>query len=68
MGIYRWFTPPHLKEHKQSPPLPNDRAYKEPIPINEKKILDIKKVMCHTHGEILPLPYDIMENNKYGKR
>ncbi|CAH2009643.1 unnamed protein product [Acanthoscelides obtectus] len=37
-----------LKEHKQSPPLPNDRAYKEPIPINEKKILDIKKVMCHT--------------------
>lgn len=48
-----------LKEHKNSPPLPNSKAYKEPVPINEKKILDIKKVMTYTHGEVLEFYYHI---------
>nr|CAI5829675.1 unnamed protein product [Callosobruchus analis] len=34
-----------LKEHKENPPLPNNGAYKDPVPINEKKIADIKKLL-----------------------
>nr|CAH7725217.1 unnamed protein product [Callosobruchus chinensis] len=44
-------------EHKESPPLPNKKAYKDPVPINEKKIAHVKKVMPHIQGETLEFYY-----------
>lgn len=48
-----------LKQHKESPPLPNNVAYSEPVPINEKKVADIKKVMSYITGEKLEFYYHI---------
>nr|CAI5837188.1 unnamed protein product [Callosobruchus analis] len=49
-----------LKEHKENPPLPNNGAYKDPEPINEKKIADIKKVMRRIQGESLQFYYHVI--------
>lgn len=46
-----------LKQNKQSPVLPTKRAYEEPVPINDKKISDIKKVMQYITGETLKFYY-----------
>nr|CAI5832624.1 unnamed protein product [Callosobruchus analis] len=48
-----------LKQNKPSPALPEVQAYQEPVPINHKKIVDIKKVMKYIHGETLEFYYHI---------
>lgn len=49
-----------LKQNKNSPALPTGRAYTEPIPINSKKINDVKKVMKYVSGEMLEFYYHII--------
>lgn len=53
------FTFKLLKQNKISPALPSIKAYKEPPPINKKKIDDIKKVMQYISGETLEFYYYI---------
>lgn len=48
-----------LKQNKRSPNLPITCAYEEPIPINEKKTKDIKKVMQYITGETLEFYYHV---------
>ncbi|CAH2010321.1 unnamed protein product [Acanthoscelides obtectus] len=48
-----------LKQNKPSPPLPEIRAYQEPVSINHKKITDIKKVMKYIIGETLEFYYHV---------
>lgn len=52
-----------LKQHKESPSLPTAGAYKDPLPINEKKVEDIKKVMQYMTGEMLEFFYHITSCN-----
>nr|CAH7755401.1 unnamed protein product [Callosobruchus chinensis] len=54
-----WWPDYIRKQHKESPSLPNNGAYKEPVPINEKNIVDIKKVMPHIQGETLEFYYHV---------
>nr|CAI5832740.1 unnamed protein product [Callosobruchus analis] len=49
-----------LKEYEENPPLPNNGACKDPVPINEKKIADIKKVMRCIQGETLQFYYHVI--------
>ena len=42
------------------PELPNERAYSEAIPINDKKIQDLKKIIQYVRFSI-PIPYCFME-------
>jgi hypothetical protein len=46
-----------LKQNKRSPSLPTGRAYKEPVPINQNKVNDVKKVMQYITGEVLEFYY-----------
>jgi hypothetical protein len=46
-----------LKQNKRSPSLPTGRAYKEPVPFNQNKVNDVKKVMQYITGEVLEFYY-----------
>lgn len=53
------FTFKLLKQNKENPALPTEKVYTTPVPINQKKIDDIKKVMQYITGENLEFYYHV---------
>lgn len=51
--IFKLIKPNH------SPELPTNKAYSEPVPINQNKINDIKQIMRYIEGETLEFYYHI---------
>lgn len=61
IGGFISFTFKLLKQNKENPVLPTDKRYSfnQPVPINKKKVDDIKKVMQYIIGENLEFYYHV---------
>lgn len=49
-----------LIKPKVNPHLPSEKAYEEAVPVNEKKIADLKKILQYMSGETLEFYYHII--------